>query len=275
MARTIVIFILLTVWGLLLPARADATEANRVSDQENRASLFEAAQLHERGTGVARDDTKAADLYCRAARLGDREAAVRLAFMYANGRGVTQDDGIAVALFRHANDVQAQPAQPPSRLIAPESIRLPDCMKRDAARVRPIVRASAGAASSAVSTSLRIDASAEVTAAIREWTAAWSARDVEKYFAAYAPGFRLPAGKSRAAWEAERRERILGKTQIAVAAEKIQITVSGEKANAQFVQNYRADNLAQTNSKVLSLVKVNGRWLIQEEASGAPKLATR
>lgn len=267
MARTIVISILLVAWGLLVPARAGA--------QESRASLFEAAQLHERGIGVARDDAKAADLYCRAARLGDAEATVRLAFMYANGRGVAQDDGIAVALFRHANGVQSQPAEPPSRLIAPESIRLPECMMRDAARVRPIVRASAGTAIPAVPTAASMGSSAEVTVAIREWAAAWSARDVEKYLAAYAPSFRVPAGKSRAAWEAERRERILGKTQIAVSAENILITVSGEKANAQFVQNYRADSLAQTNAKALSLVKVNGRWLIQEETSGATKLSAR
>jgi hypothetical protein len=274
MARITVVSVLMATLGLFAGACAYATESLRPNEQNSSATLFEAAQRYEEGNGVSRDDAKAADLYCRAARLGNAEAAVRLGWIYANGRGVPQDDGIAAALFRHASGPQGQTAEPPSRLIVPESIRLPACMaregtlgERDVARARPIVRVTGGEGTFKTLTSepTAIDASAQIAAAISDWAAAWSARNVEKYLAAYAPNFRVPGGKSRAAWEVERRERILGKSRIAVTTEQIQINATNEKARAQFIQGYRADRIAQRNVKVLMLVKVDGRWLIAEE----------
>ena len=41
-------------------------------------------------------------MYCEAAVAGSPEAAFRLGWMYANGRGVEHDDGTAVALFELA-----------------------------------------------------------------------------------------------------------------------------------------------------------------------------
>lgn len=54
-------------------------------------------------------------------------------------------------------------------------------------------------------------------AALEAWAQAWSRRDVEAYFAAYAPGFDGRKGHaSREAWMAERRERILSRRSIGV-----------------------------------------------------------
>ena len=61
----------------------------------------EAVRL-ENGEGIARNYTLAADLYCRAARNGDGDAAYRLGWMYANGRGMMRDDRLATGLFRYA-----------------------------------------------------------------------------------------------------------------------------------------------------------------------------
>jgi len=59
---------------------------------------------YEFGEGIQRDYAMAADLYCRSARLGDADAAYRLGWMYANGRGLTRDDRIATGLFRFASE---------------------------------------------------------------------------------------------------------------------------------------------------------------------------
>ena len=61
----------------------------------------EAVRL-ENGEGIARNYALAADLYCRAARNGDSDAAYRLGWMYANGRGLMRDDRLATGLFRYA-----------------------------------------------------------------------------------------------------------------------------------------------------------------------------
>jgi hypothetical protein len=91
-------------------------------------SLFEQAQAYENGEGIQRDPVLAANLYCKAARLGSRDAQYNLGWMYANGRGVARHDGHAVFLFKAAADQGVDTAQ---RLLSrfdgvpPE---VPDCM---------------------------------------------------------------------------------------------------------------------------------------------------
>ncbi len=58
---------------------------------------------YEFGEGIQRNYAMAADLYCRSARMGDADAAYRLGWMYANGRGMPRDDRIATGLFRYAS----------------------------------------------------------------------------------------------------------------------------------------------------------------------------
>jgi hypothetical protein len=60
------------------------------------------AARYENGEGIGRDYAMAADLYCVSARAGDPDAAYRLGWMYANGRGMVKDDRIATGLFRYA-----------------------------------------------------------------------------------------------------------------------------------------------------------------------------
>jgi TPR repeat protein len=56
----------------------------------------------EHGEGVPKDLARAASLYCAAARNDDAEGMFGLGWMYANGRGVVRDDGVAAALFAKA-----------------------------------------------------------------------------------------------------------------------------------------------------------------------------
>ena len=113
------------------------------------------------------------------------------------------------------------------------------------------------------------DAAAErdVASAVRNWAEAWSRKDMGDYFAAYAKDF--DGGKSRKAWEQERRERITGKRSISVKISGLKVSVNGNKATAQFRQEYKADNLSVSSGKRLDLVRNGGNWVIVKESTGS------
>jgi len=96
---------------------------------QNAATLFEQAQRLEHGEGVARDLDQAAALYCRAARLGAPDSQYALGWMYANGRGVVRDDGVAWRLFGLAAEQgHAAGARMQALLPAAPAAVLPPCM---------------------------------------------------------------------------------------------------------------------------------------------------
>lgn len=111
------------------PAVVAASLLAHAACAQNAATLFEQAQRLEHGEGVARDLDQAAALYCRAARLGAADAQYALGWMYANGRGVAHDDGMAWRLFSlaaeqgHAAGVRMQGLLP-----ATPGAPLPACM---------------------------------------------------------------------------------------------------------------------------------------------------
>jgi Flp pilus assembly protein TadD len=104
-------------------------------------------------------------------------------------------------------------------------------------------------------------------AAALAWAAAWSRKDMPAYFAAYTRDF--SAGKSRKAWEEERRARIVGKRSIDVDLSEFEIEVKGDRATVHFRQAYKADSLRISGNKRLEMVRVSGRWLIQKESTGS------
>jgi tetratricopeptide (TPR) repeat protein len=109
----------------------------------------------------------------------------------------------------------------------------------------------------------------DVEAAVRAWAAAWSAKDVAGYLAAYGKDFDAAGKQSRKEWEEERRKRIVSKTRIAVKVSNLAIAVNGNKASAKFRQDYNADSLAVSSRKVLDMVKVGERWVIVKESTGS------
>ena len=93
----------LTIAGIALAAGwAQAQQATVASEAQAPSTLTERALAYEHGEGVPRDEAKAIELYCEAARAGDREAMFNLGWMYANGRGVARDDAVAATLFAQA-----------------------------------------------------------------------------------------------------------------------------------------------------------------------------
>lgn len=92
-------------------------------------TLIAEAVAYEHGEGVPKDQIRAAELYCKAARLGDPEAQFSLGWMYANGRGVGRDDGIAAALFDLAASQGHEQAIKMQRFIGESSDQLPKCLR--------------------------------------------------------------------------------------------------------------------------------------------------
>jgi ketosteroid isomerase-like protein len=107
-----------------------------------------------------------------------------------------------------------------------------------------------------------------VESAVRAWADAWSGQDMNAYLASYGPNFETPGKRPRAAWENERRARIVGKSAISVKLSDLSVSVQGNKAFAKFIQNYSTNALNLTSRKTLELAKVGERWLIVKESTG-------
>ena len=93
----------LTIVGIVLvTGAARAQQATVATGAELPGRLTEQALAYEHGEGVPKDQAKAIELYCEAARAGDPQAMFNLGWMYANGRGVARDDAVAATLFAQA-----------------------------------------------------------------------------------------------------------------------------------------------------------------------------
>ena len=105
-----------------------------------------------------------------------------------------------------------------------------------------------------------------VLAAVKGWAKAWSSKDADAYVAYYAPGFQVPGGEPRAAWEAARRDRITKpkSIEVTVGSPKVSFDANG-RAIVSFRQGYKSDTLNTSGAKTLTLTKINDRWLIVQE----------
>jgi tetratricopeptide (TPR) repeat protein len=163
----------------------------------------------------------------------------------------------------------AVPASAPASKPAVTSVAADKPAASPASAPASAIAAASPARPSALPASIPAVASGtpEVEAAVRNWASAWSKRDMTAYYAAYTPDFRGQA-VSRKAWEQDRRDRIATRKQIKVELQDLKITVDGDQATARFRQVYASDALSTTGRKTLQLVRVNGHWLIRQEAVG-------
>jgi tetratricopeptide (TPR) repeat protein len=110
------------------------------------------------------------------------------------------------------------------------------------------------------------DEGKKVQETVIAWAAAWSAKNVASYLSFYADDFKTPAGETREAWEAARKERIDGPKfiRIDIRILSTQFTDSSH-ATLKFHQSYKSSQLKSSGNKTLLLVKTGDKWLIQEE----------
>lgn len=154
-------------------------------------------------------------------------------------------------------------AKAPAAPVAPAPAVAPTPAPATVAAVKPPVPAPAAAPAVASSG----NAEQEVSAVVKNWAAAWSAKNTGEYLSAYGKEFDAPGG--RKSWEDERKKRILGKNKISVKLENLAISVNGSKAQARFRQDYNADALSVSSRKTLDLVKSGDRWVIVKESTGS------
>jgi soluble lytic murein transglycosylase-like protein len=119
------------VAGCAIAAAAIAADTNaNAGASQAPADLVAQALAYEHGEGVAKDQLKAAALYCEAARDGDPEAQYNLGWMYANGRGVPRDDAVAASFFALAAAAGHAGATKALAFIGEARGPLPGCIHR-------------------------------------------------------------------------------------------------------------------------------------------------
>lgn len=119
----------------MAPLFAQAQEGH--ADNTQASSLRMEAIAHENGEGVARNLPLAAALYCQSARLGDAQAQYNLGWMYANGRGMVRDDGVAAFFFHAAAEQGMAAAQRMLKVVGAPSTDIPECMRPPVAPAQP------------------------------------------------------------------------------------------------------------------------------------------
>jgi soluble lytic murein transglycosylase-like protein len=86
-------------------------------------------EAYEHGEGMPKDPERAAQTYCKAARLGDAQSQFNLGWMYANGRGVERSDATAAFFFAAAAEQGLQEAGPMLAMVGGPSSDVPACMQ--------------------------------------------------------------------------------------------------------------------------------------------------
>lgn len=151
----------------------------------------------------------------------------------------------------------------PARPVAPPPVEAPP------AQTPPPAAEPSKAQGKAAPTGSDAATTADVAKAVEAWAGAWSKKDVKTYLARYARDFKTPGNQSRSAWENERSQRINKPGKIDVTIENVRVTADGaDRVVVKFRQFYKSASLKTSSSKVLVMVKRDGKWLIQQERVG-------
>ena len=166
----------------------------------------------------------------------------------------------------------ASPATSPEPVRPAAKVAMAKSATAQSAEVKPAVGRAKSAAAKPAETPARSDEGegAAVLQAVLAWASAWSNQNADTYLAFYAQDFKTPKGEERSQWEAARRQRISAPKKIDVAIESPKIFLKGENdAVINFRQVYRSDSLKANSNKTLIMVRREGRWVIQQERTGA------
>ena len=107
---------------------------------------------------------------------------------------------------------------------------------------------------------------AEIRAALQRWAEAWSAQDLDTYFAAYSDDFEPADELTLQQWRALRVRRITGPERIRVQLSQIEISLDDDdRAVAHFEQDYESDRYQDDVRKTITLQRGPAGWLIRSE----------
>jgi TRAP-type C4-dicarboxylate transport system permease large subunit len=161
-------------------------------------------------------------------------------------------------------------AAPVDPAAAPTDTAVPAANEAPSIPVDPAANAAAPAAAAPAAPAAPAPAVAsdkDVSDAVSNWAAAWSARDVDGYLSFYSPNFEVPGKLSRDKWEAQRKQRITAKQNIEVTIDNLVIKMDGNKAEATFDQTYKSDSFTDKGKKKLRLAKEASGWKITSEVA--------
>lgn len=107
-----------------------------------------------------------------------------------------------------------------------------------------------------------------ISAMIKAWASAWSKQDADAYLAFYAPQFKTPDNMPRDRWENQRRARIGKPRHISVQLSDLEISQRDtHHAAVEFTENYQSNLLSSVSRKAVSLVRIDGKWMIEQESA--------
>ena len=104
----------------------------------------------------------------------------------------------------------------------------------------------------------------EIAKTIEGWLKAWSSKDIRRYGAYYAKGFRSQ-GKNRKSWLQYKKQLNKKYKYIRVSKKNLTIQNGKKKSIATFIQTYKSPKFKAVGRKRLMLIKESGRWKILRE----------
>jgi murein L,D-transpeptidase YafK len=106
-----------------------------------------------------------------------------------------------------------------------------------------------------------------VTGRIQQWVAAWEQKNFDAYVGFYGKNFQPDGFPNREAWLKNRKQRLSKTGPIRITLQNINITVTGNKAVAEFMQIYSSPTYSDKVMKqlVLEMEQDNKQWVIVKE----------
>jgi TPR repeat protein len=242
---------------------------NKSAQQGNTLAQANLGAIYLNGDGVAQNFRVALAWFEKAAAQGLPLAQYSLGKMHQNGYGVRTDEAMAAQWYARAAAQDYAPAR--QALADLKRPAAPAPRSANAVAAAPSVIAATSAPTvAATATATTAPEQAAVLAAVRDWAAAWSRKDIDAYLGYYADDFRTPNGESRSDWAAQRRARIDSRKRIAIeiVAPRVAVNGNGREATVVFTQNYLSDLLSETGAKTLVLVRRDAAWKILQETAG-------
>lgn len=129
-----------------------------------------------------------------------------------------------------------------------------------------VAEPAAKSAAAAPAASVAPSASAQAEQRLREWAAAWEAKDADRYLSFYSPAF--SASKPRAQWEAGRRAvlGLPGRINIALQGVKIRV-IDDNHVETSFAQVYTSATVNDSINKTVVWQREGQTWKILYESN--------